>query len=84
MLLMKVIPMRCKELPILGSNPTQPHPNLVTLKSLPISGFLVFWSCARSWLVDKMRSYGSMTPGVGNGQGGLACCSPWGCRVRHD
>ena len=22
-------------------------------------------------------------PGVGNGQGGLACCSPWGCRVRH-
>ena len=24
------------------------------------------------------------TPGVGDGQGGLACCSPWGCRVRHD
>ena len=23
-------------------------------------------------------------PGVGDGQGGLACCSPWGCRVRHD
>ena len=23
------------------------------------------------------------TPGVGDGQG-LACCSPWGCRVRHD
>ena len=22
--------------------------------------------------------------GVGDGQGGLACCSPWGCRVRHD
>ena len=21
--------------------------------------------------------------GVGEGQGGLACCSPWGCRVRH-
>ena len=20
------------------------------------------------------------TPGVGNGQGGLACCSPWGCK----
>ena len=19
-------------------------------------------------------------PGVGDGQGGLACCSPWGCR----
>ena len=21
-------------------------------------------------------------PGVGDGRGGLACCSPWGCRVR--
>ena len=20
----------------------------------------------------------------GEGQGGLACCCPWGCRVRHD
>ena len=23
-------------------------------------------------------------PRVGDGQGSLACCSPWGCRVRHD
>ena len=23
-------------------------------------------------------------PGVGDGQGGLACCSPRSCRVRHD
>ena len=23
-------------------------------------------------------------PGVGDGQGSLACCSPRGCRVRHD
>ena len=23
-------------------------------------------------------------PGVGDGQGSLVCCSPWGCRVRHD
>ena len=23
-------------------------------------------------------------PGVGDGQGGLACCSPWGCRVGRD
>ena len=22
--------------------------------------------------------------GVGDGQGGLVYCSPWGCRVRHD
>ena len=21
-----------------------------------------------------------LTPGVGNGQGGLACCSPWDCK----
>ena len=24
------------------------------------------------------------TPGDGEGQGSLACYSPWGCRVRHD
>ena len=24
------------------------------------------------------------TPGDGEGQGGLVCYSPWGCRVRHD
>ena len=23
-------------------------------------------------------------PGVGEGQGSLVCCSPWGCRIRHD
>ena len=23
-------------------------------------------------------------PGVGDGQGGLACCDSWGCRVGHD
>ena len=23
-------------------------------------------------------------PGVGDGQGRLVCCSPRGCRVRHD
>ena len=23
-------------------------------------------------------------PGVGDGQGALVCCSPWGCRVRYD
>ena len=23
-------------------------------------------------------------PGDSQGQGSLACCSPWGCRVRHD
>ena len=24
------------------------------------------------------------TPGVGNAQGGLVCCSSWGCRIGHD
>ena len=24
------------------------------------------------------------TLGDDEGQGGLACCSPWGCRIRHD
>ena len=24
------------------------------------------------------------TPGVGDGQGGLACCNSWGCGVGHD
>ena len=23
-------------------------------------------------------------PGIGDGQGSLACCSPWGCRIRHN
>ena len=23
-------------------------------------------------------------PGDGEGQGSLACCGPWGCRVRYD
>ena len=25
-----------------------------------------------------------LTLGVGDGQGGLACCNSWDCRVRHD
>ena len=24
------------------------------------------------------------TTGVGDGQRGLVCCNPWGCRVGHD
>ena len=33
------------------------------------------------WL-DECES--EWTPGVGDGQGGLACCNSWGCRVGHD
>ena len=29
------------------------------------------------WLNGHESEY---TPGVGDGQGGLACCSPWGCK----
>ena len=29
------------------------------------------------------REFG-WTPGAGDGQGGLACCDSWGCRVGHD
>ena len=32
------------------------------------------------WL-DGCESW--WTPGVGDGQGGLACCDSWGCRVGH-
>ena len=33
------------------------------------------------WLDGRESEW---TPGVGDGQGGLACCDSWGCRVRHD
>ena len=42
---------------------------------------------------DKMTEVGwhhqldghefEQAPGVGDGQGSLVCCSPWGRRVRH-
>ena len=33
--------------------------------------------------IEGRRGFG-WTPGVGDGQGGLACCGSWGRRVRHD
>ena len=33
----------------------------------------------------QLDGHGSeQAPGVGDGRGGLACCSPWGHRVGHD
>ena len=33
----------------------------------------------------RLNGYESeQAPGVGDGQGSLACRSPWGCRVGHD
>ena len=35
-------------------------------------------------ITDSMDMSLSGTLGVGDGQGGLACCDSWGRRVRHD
>ena len=35
-------------------------------------------------LTDSMDVSLSELPGVGDGQGGLVCCSSWGRRVGHD
>ena len=37
----------------------------------------------RKWLdgiTELMRHEFEQAPGVGDGQGSLACCSPWGCK----
>ena len=34
------------------------------------------------WIASPTHGFG-WTPGVGDGQGGLACCGSWGCRVGH-
>ena len=31
-------------------------------------------------ITDSMDMGLGWTPGVGDGQGGLACCSSWGCK----
>ena len=45
----------------------------------------------RGWQDEMARWYHQLnehefgwTPGVGDGQGGLACCNSWGHRVGHD
>ena len=35
-------------------------------------------------ITNSMDVEFEQTPGVGDGQGGLACCGSWGHRVRHD
>ena len=35
-------------------------------------------------ITDSMGPELEQTPGDCEGQGRLACCSPWACRVRHD
>ena len=34
------------------------------------------------WLdgITDLMDMSEQTPGVGDGQGGLACCDSWGCR----
>ena len=36
------------------------------------------------WHHQLDRHEFEQAPGVGDGQGSLACCNPWGHRVRHD
>ena len=36
------------------------------------------------WHHRLSRHEFEQTPGVGDGQGGLACCTPWGYRIGHD
>ena len=37
------------------------------------------------WMASPTSGHGfGWTPGVGDGQGGLACCGSWGLRVRHN
>ena len=36
------------------------------------------------WHHRHNRHEFEQAPGVGDGQGSLACCSPWGHRVGHD
>ena len=38
----------------------------------------------RGWQRLRWSGVFERAPGDGEGQGGLACCSPWGCKVRHD
>ena len=35
-------------------------------------------------ITDSMDTEFEQAPGVGDGQGSLVCCSPWGCRVGRD
>ena len=39
----------------------------------------------RGWMASPTQwTWVWESPGIGDGQGGLVCCSPLGCRVRHD
>ena len=35
-------------------------------------------------ITDSMDKNFEQTPGDSEGQGSLACCSPWSCRVAYD
>ena len=38
----------------------------------------------KGWCSHILGFNAALTPGVGDGQGGLACCNSWGRRVGHD
>ena len=51
---------------------------------LPGPAFLLFFLSPTGWHHRLNGHEFGWTPGVSDGQGGLACCSPWGHRVGHD
>ena len=53
----------------------------MTCKKEIVKSTFFFFKLKYSWLDGRESEW---TPGVGDGQGGLACCGSWGRRVRHD
>ena len=54
---------------------------------LPVSHLFAFSYCSDQMVGRHQGLSGhefEQTPGDSEGQGSLVCCSPWGCRGRHD
>ena len=61
-------------------------PSTSALLTMPIEGRKRRWWQRTRWLdgITTTMDMSLKTPGVGGGQGGLVCCSPWSHRVRQD
>ena len=77
----------------LQSCPTLCDPRDSSPPGSPVPGILQAWGQEEKGTTkDEMAGWHhrlngrefEWTPGVGDGQGGLVCCSSWGHRVRHD
>ena len=49
-----------------------------------VTGYVQTQGAGAAQSQDLHRGQSGWTPGVGDGQGGLACCGPWDHRVGHD